>query len=346
MFWSAGGIEFLFTGSEIRLEYHADYESMEPWIGVELDGARIIRLPLNRGDGKLVLFRGMTVGVPKHVRILKETQAMNGDPRHLLQLKALAWGDGEFLPLPEAKYRMEFIGDSITSGEGAIGAQGEEDWISAFFSVYPHYARLTADAFAADFRLISQSGWGVYCGWDNNPHSNLPAYYTQICGLASGKVNEEAGAFQVHDFSSWQPDVVIINLGTNDMGAFDSPPWQDPLSGKLFKQRRLPDGRRNPEDETKIVRAAVDFLALVREHNPHALLLWVYGMLDVNIEAILQSAFKLYLTTHEDERIRLLRLPAMTAETMGARKHPGAGAHQAAAARLCEFLEAEGFEHG
>ncbi len=34
--------------------------------------------------------------------------------------------------LPEPKYRLEFVGDSITSREGTVGAIYEEDWISAF----------------------------------------------------------------------------------------------------------------------------------------------------------------------------------------------------------------------
>ncbi len=67
----------------------------------------------------MCLFRGMTVGKPKHVRILKEVQAMHQDPGHLLQIVGLQYADGEFLQLPEPKYRLEFVGDSITSGEGS-----------------------------------------------------------------------------------------------------------------------------------------------------------------------------------------------------------------------------------
>ena len=63
---------------------------------------------------------------------------MSGDPVHMLQILGLQYADGEFLPLPEPKYRLEFVGDSITSGEGTVGAVYEEDWISVFFSGIPH----------------------------------------------------------------------------------------------------------------------------------------------------------------------------------------------------------------
>ena len=160
LFWTGSGIEFIYTGSEIQVEVNADYDAYEPWLAVELNGVQIGRVPLNKGKNEVCLFRGMTVGKPKHVRILKEVQAMHQDPGHLLQIVGLQYADGEFQQLPEPKYRLEFVGDSITSGEGTVGAVYEEDWISAFFSAENTYPRMVADALSAEYRVISQSGWG------------------------------------------------------------------------------------------------------------------------------------------------------------------------------------------
>lgn len=146
LFWTGSGIEFIYTGSELQVEVNADYDAYEPWLAVELNGVQISRVPLNKGKNEVCLFRGMTVGKPKHVRILKEVQAMHQDPGHLLQIVGLQYADGEFLQLPEPKYRLEFVGDSITSGEGTVGAVYEEDWISAFFSAENTYPRMVADA--------------------------------------------------------------------------------------------------------------------------------------------------------------------------------------------------------
>ena len=160
LFWTGSGIEFIYTGSEIQVAVNADYDAYEPWLAVELNGVQIGRVPLNKGKNEVCLFRGMTVGKPKHVRILKEVQAMHQDPGHLLQIVGLQYADGEFQQLPEPKYRLEFVGDSITSGEGTVGAVYEEDWISAFFSAENTYPRMVADALSAEYRVISQSGWG------------------------------------------------------------------------------------------------------------------------------------------------------------------------------------------
>ena len=43
LFWTGSGIELLFTGSELWVELNADYDTMEPWVSVELDGAWISR---------------------------------------------------------------------------------------------------------------------------------------------------------------------------------------------------------------------------------------------------------------------------------------------------------------
>lgn len=206
LFWTGSGIEFIYTGSELQVEVNADYDAYEPWLAVELNGVQISRVPLNKGKNEVCLFRGMTVGKPKHVRILKEVQAMHQDPGHLLQIVGLQYADGEFLQLPEPKYRLEFVGDSITSGEGTVGAVYEEDWISAFFSAENTYPSMVADALSAEYRVISQSGWGIVTGWDGNVENKIPPFYTQVCGLLTGERNASLGALEDYDFEAWQPD--------------------------------------------------------------------------------------------------------------------------------------------
>ena len=175
LLWAGSGLELYFTGSELRLLAEADFSAMEPWIAVELNGAPLLRMPLNRGVQEISLLRGMTPGTLKRVRVFKETQPMADDPDHRLWVRELAWEDGEFLPVPAPACRLEFVGDSLTSGEGLVGAREETDWVPALFSASRTWAKRTADLLKADFRLISQSGWGVRSSWDNHPACTLPS---------------------------------------------------------------------------------------------------------------------------------------------------------------------------
>ena len=294
LFWTASGIELEFTGSELWVDLFADYEVVEPWVSVELNGAWVARFAVNPGKSRVCLFRGMTPGKAKHVRLLKDVQAMHDDPAHLLQITGLEYADGEFLPLPEPVYRLEFVGDSITSGEGAIGAKPEEDWVGAFFSAENHYGRLTADALGAEYRCISQSGWGIVSGWDNDVRHILPPYYTRVCGVAMGQRNAALGAQQENDFAAWQPDAVIVNLGTNDTGAFDNPPWTDPATGKPHQLRRLSNGDFHPADAQKVANGVQHFLTLLRAKNPGAKLVWCIGMLGSELLPVLRQGAEQY----------------------------------------------------
>ena len=338
LFWTASGIELDFTGSALWVDFFADYTAVEPWVSVELNGAWIARFAVNPGHSRVCLFRGMTPGKPKHIRLLKDVQAMHEDPAHLLQITGLEYADGVFLPLPEPRYRLEFVGDSITSGEGAIGAKSEEDWAGAFFSAENHYARMTADALGAEYRCLSQSGWGITASWENDPTHILPPYYTQVCGVAQGERNAALGAQQPNDFAAWQPDAVILNLGTNDNGAFDEPAWIDP-AGNAHKLRLLANGAFHPADAQRIADAVQDFLTVVREKNPQALLVWCIGMLGTRIAPVLQRGVEQYRAAAGDARAVRLELPETTPETVGARQHPGAENHRQAAEVLTAFLK-------
>lgn len=91
LFWTGSGIELLFTGSELWVELNADYDNMEPWVSVELDGAWISRFAVNPGTSRMCIFRGAAPGRAKHVRLLKDVQAMSEDPAHLLHTGPLLY---------------------------------------------------------------------------------------------------------------------------------------------------------------------------------------------------------------------------------------------------------------
>lgn len=338
LFWTGSGLELNLKGTELWVEFEADYDWYEPWISIMINGVPVSRQMVTAGRCWIPVFRGMDADKVKNVRIVTEVQAMSGDPGCLLQIHAVK-SDGIFLPVQEKPYRIEFIGDSITSGEGAVGAKEEEDWIPMWFSAVHNYTAMTASSLNADYRVISQSGWGVLTSWDNNPHGSIPQYYEQVCGLLSGDRNEALGAGSLHDFESWQPDAVVVNLGTNDGGAFHNPEWRDPVSGEIHKQRLNEDGTYHTDDLAAFEHAACQFLMTLRNKNTHAHLVWAYGMLGIPMMPAIHRAVDAYVKLSGDRRVSVFQLPDTTEETLGSRSHPGIFAHQKAAEALTGYLK-------
>ena len=338
LFWTGSGLELNAKGTELWIEVEADYDIYEPWISILINSAPVSRQMVTVGRHWICVYRGMNQSAIKNIRIVRDVQAMSADASCCLQIHAVK-SDGAFMPIENKQLKIEFIGDSITSGEGCIGSRQEEDWISMWFSAVDNYTAMTAQVLDADYRVVAQSGWGIMTRWDNNPVCNIPLNYEKICGVLCGEKNQALGAFNENDFASWQTDIVVINLGTNDGGAFTSPEWKDESTGKIYKQRLNKDGTFNEEDINALKQSTVEFLKKLRKYNSKAHLVWAYGMLGTLMLPAIKSAIEAYSKITGDTRISLLELPNMSDETVGARQHPGPLAHKAAAQVLTEHIK-------
>ena len=317
LFWTGSGIELNVSGSELWIDIEVSYATYEPWIAYNMDGAFISRQPLHRGLNSVCIYTNRNAAEIKNVFFYKETQPFSDDADHSVHILSIK-SDGQFYPVSEKPYRLEFIGDSITSGEGTYGAVNEEDWLPMFMSASRNYAVQTAQLLNAEYRILSQSGWGIRAGWDNNLQHNIPQYYEQICGLAKGIHNEQSSAFCQHDFSSWKPDAVIINLGTNDVAAMTHYP--------------------DPSVYVAEVSLSIKrFLHCIRKNNPDSVIIWVYGMLGNDLEQCIRFSIYEYNFNNKDN-VHYIPLPNTTTKDLGARKHPGAKMHSKIAQLLKEYL--------
>lgn len=335
LYWTGSGADFTFKGSEIYASFNADYEANEPWILVEADGAVISRIPMNKGENKLLLLRGLNPADNHRIRIFRDTQAIQGDESQYLSLSSLTY-EGEILPPPKAKYTLEFVGDSITSGEGTYGAIGQMDWLSAYMGLANNYTRKTASILGADFRVISQSGWGVVTDWRNCPDCALPKFYDKVCGVTDGKKNIEAGAHELYDFDEKPASAVIVNLGTNDDGAFHGEEWIDPVMGVRTKQELGNDGRPAPIDDRRFIDAVKDFVKKIRHLNKDAWIIWAYGMIGDFLAPEIATAINEYRAESGDEKAEFFKMP--NSEAVGSREHPGPESHAKAAEALAAEL--------
>lgn len=111
-------------------------------------------------------------------------------------------------PLPSRK--IEFIGNSITCGYGIEAAEASAPYTEETANYYFTYAAKTARWLKAQAYVVARSGIGVYKNY-NGPKTgdavnmNTEYKYTMLYDDS-----------QLWDFARFTPDVVCVNLGTND----------------------------------------------------------------------------------------------------------------------------------
>ena len=196
---SGGGFSGAFRGRTLTLAVYSDYseKGRNAFIRVKVDGrSKRVRLP--KGEKEITLIRNEGM---HSFEVVKLTESANNS----FGVRSV-FTDGEFLPKDARKRRkIEFIGDSITTGFGVRAKETfgeyktkEQDFTQAF----PY---LVAKALDADHHVVAAGGWPIYKS-KYAPYA-IPDYYENVDLLR----NTER-----YDFASFQPDICVVTLGTND----------------------------------------------------------------------------------------------------------------------------------
>ncbi len=330
LFWAGATLEVSVKARELWAEISCNYDVHEIWLAIEVNGAQISRFIAPKRPTWVCLARNLNPEKENLISIIKDTQPMPGDNLHELKITGLRLDDaGVFCTPTPRTCKIEFIGDSITSGEGLNGSPDEMDWITQWFCASKTYAAQLAKKMNADWSTISQCGWGLCWGWDGDVTSNIPMYYQQVCGVLSGEQQQAMGSCDVVPYHSGA-DYVILNLGTNDNSGFKS---QD-------------DGKGTAGVAGKAIVAEVKrFLGEIRRYNPKAKIIWTWGMIPIDIvPALIQSGIKEYIKDSGDMNVYPLELEGMdklekSEEDKGSRGHPGPLTHKKAAERIYDFIK-------
>jgi lysophospholipase L1-like esterase len=163
-----------------------------------------------------LLASGLVDSLPHTVSIQKRTESFIG--RGVFLGFILDRGKTLLVPNPRPDRRIEFIGNSITSGYGVEGETATVHFTPQTENACMSYAAMTARALSADYSLVSFSGRGVVRNYgDSNSVSvaPMPALYGRVC---------YSDTIHQWDFSRWIPQVVVLNLGTNDYSTQPYPP--------------------------------------------------------------------------------------------------------------------------
>ena len=217
--WTAAGLAFDFEGSgdlKMSVEYSGGHR-----VSLEIDVDGKISTVTVDNSGTVSLASGLADGV-HHVKVLRRTMAANDTTGLLLSVQGVTM-TGYFLDRPaDNKYKVAFLGDSITCGVGLTGTNGLLTYAIDL---------CTREGF--DYDICSVSGIGVYHSYKKGGYSEntMTKYYPFFNCFRSETLRY---------FPARQADLVIVNLNTNDnlsMTAADEAPYKETLKTLISEVR-------------------------------------------------------------------------------------------------------------
>jgi len=205
---------FNFPGTTIQAAFEGTSLKMycRPMTGyfmAQVDGCEPFKVGVNAERDSVVT---VATALPKGIHQVKAMYVIEGLFRNP-EFKGFVLDKGSKLveapALPERK--IEFIGNSITCGYGVESIEMTDPFEDETENHWLTYANIVSDSLKAQHTSISRSGIGVYRNYDGpkaGSAENMPWQY-------------EYTLFNKHDekwdFSKYQPQLVCINLGTNDL---------------------------------------------------------------------------------------------------------------------------------
>jgi lysophospholipase L1-like esterase len=217
--WPGVYFEGRFRGTGLTVRFEAPAEHMR----LLVDGEE--KAVFRRAGRVEARFDDLAPG--EHVvRLEKMTESQAGGGRFLG-----FFADAGAAPLPPRPRlrQIEFIGDSYTVGYGNTSADRDcsERDVHDRTDTQQAFGTLVAKRYDADYRIHAYSGFGIVRNYDGGSKQlNLPALYPRLKPDDAARVERGDPA--------WRPQVIVINLGTND---FSTPMragerWRDPAALK------------------------------------------------------------------------------------------------------------------
>lgn len=263
LMWSGSAVTVGFVGVSLEaVVWSEETAYLDVFVDGEEDPSSVIKLALLEEIPTTVPVVADLPYGPHVVTLYKRTESRFGDWL-FYGVRVLGRADKDLLP-PQPERKIEFVGNSITCGSDVLVPVLGMDFDVAYQDSYYGYAGQTAKNLGAEAHIICSSGRGIYINNDGTKEGLLPEVYA-----LTGTRSPLAIAW---DHSQWHPDVIVMNLGTNDFA-----------SGK--------------NDSTNFVNATVDFVQQLRSLHPDAKIVILDGPMLVGV---LMEKCRRYLDAAKD----------------------------------------------
>ena len=315
--FSASSVEFEFEGAFISARIRTDFagdEINEGYAGAFVDGEFVKKIRLYKPEGEYEIFRS---DVPKKavIRLMRFSETNFG------KVGIISFTtDGDIRPTKEKLRKIEVIGDSISCGHGMEG-QTLDPFKTETENPSKAYPMLLSKMLDADLSLVSWSGNGIVSHYipPENPveyEKNEPLMpevylYDDIAGYKFQGLDKPTK----YDFNSFLPDIVVMNLGTNDQSYTLGDPEKIAYFGRELKK----------------------FLKFIREKRKNALIICAYGVMGQD----LAEEENRVIAELNDKKTLFLKLNTQSVEEdgTGSNWHPNAVTHKKMADQIYAVIK-------
>ncbi len=313
--YSLTGAEFDFDGTSLSAELTTDWvndeawkENFQPYMAVLVNGKLSKRFAVSEGTAEYELYRSEKAEKVR-IRLVKLSE------NAFSKVGVLSFNANGKLTAtkPCSERRIEFVGDSITCGFGIEGKSVCDNFRTSTENPLINYASLTANGLGAEYQLTSWTAIGVYSNsvkdesvTEPDNAWTMPVIYDYTDKAVDGMLGNEPEKW---DFSRFAPQLIVVNLGTND---------------KDFT-------RGIPERTAAFENCYREFIAHIREKNPQAHIICALGAMGRELLPQVENAVKVLA----DERITSLGFDVQREEDgIGSEWHPSAVTHRKMADKL------------
>ncbi len=193
--WQGSSVSINFDGTAIAMGVIVENDN--EWFKVIVDGdifnAKEVEVSSKNSWQAVILAHGLTAGT-HHIEVVKETN--NNEHMTFLGFAGIDGIGPLSPPLPHSR-RIAFYGDSNLAGDSL--EHEENNGQLRYRGCTNTFAGITARRFGAAYQNCSISGATI---------SSLNNWYDRV---------DPSDENTQWDFNNWMPDVVVINIGANDI---------------------------------------------------------------------------------------------------------------------------------
>lgn len=328
---NANNVEFAYPGISIKAKFQGtriDAVLLEGgngsatstnYFNVIIDGGNPTRLQLSGTQTVYTLASGLSTG--EHtVELFKRTESLVGT----VTFQGFRIESTGTLLSPDAlpTRKIEFIGNSITCGYGNEVSTTDPNsfhFTSVNENNYKAWGAVAARSLNAQYSCIAYSGRGLYRNNSGATTGTMPLIYDQII---------PDNASKIWNSQNYIPQVIVINLGTNDFSAETS-------------------NSSYTVDQTTFVNTYVSFIGKLRNYYPQASIICCVGVMmsdgypaGANQWTRIQNytkAVRDYMNNQGDSKVYYLKLEPQSSP-YGEDWHPTAATDAQMASTLVSFI--------